>query len=164
MSKSRTMKIIDDGLSLKVQMIPIVKWIKLHPDAQIPKYTTEGAAGMDLHICERVDIMPGERKLVTTGLRIKIPVGFEGQVRPRSGLAAKQGITVLNTPGTIDSDYTGELKIILYNSSNETVTFMCPDRIAQLVISPVVQAANQEVIDFEETTERDTKGFGSTGV
>ena len=147
--------------------IPTVKFVKIHKDAQVPKYETSGASGMDLCICERVELKPGERKTVTTGLKIKIEDGFEGQVRPRSGNAAKKGITVLNTPGTIDMDYDfGELKVILYNSGTETVTFMCPDRIAQLVISPVIQAKTIELTedDIVVKSERGGAGFGSTGL
>lgn len=143
---------------------PKVQFIKVNPEAKIPKYTTSGASGMDLHICETVIIPPGERKLVTTGLRIKVQEGFEGQVRPRSGNAAKLGITVLNTPGTIDHDYDGVLGVILYNTSKDEVTFNLHDRIAQLVVAPVIQATVEEVTDFGVTTERGAGGFGSTGL
>jgi len=141
---------------------PIVKFIKIHSEAKIPKYETVGAAGMDLSICEPVELLPGERKLVSTGLKIKIEDGFEGQVRPRSGNASKKGITVLNSPGTLDFDYTGPLMVILYNTSKEVVTFSGGDRIAQLVISPVVQADCVEVDTFDVVTERGEGGFGST--
>jgi len=142
---------------------PVVKFVKKHPDAQIPSYSTEGAAGMDLSICERVTIQPRSRLRVTTGLNIKIPNGYMGFVQPRSGLAAKQGITVLNTPGLIDEDYTGELGVILYNTTDEPITFMCPDRIAQLVILPAIQADTLEVETLEKTV-RGESGFGSTGL
>lgn len=141
-----------------------VKFFKTHEKAQIPKYAKEGDAGMDLCTIERFDLSPGERKLVDTGLRIKIQEGFEGQVRPRSGNALKKGITVLNTPGTIDSGYTGMLGVILQNNGKDTVTFMCPDKIAQLVIAPVVQAEVEEVFSEKDLgeTERGKGGFGST--
>ena len=144
---------------------PTVKFLKIAPGAQIPKYQTPGAAGMDLCSVVRKTIGPGGREVISTGLRIKIAEGFEGQVRPRSGLAAKHGITVLNTPGTIDSDYTGELKVILQNNGKEVYTVICPDRIAQLVISPVVQAEVKEISEEDELgeTERGSGGLGSTG-
>src|SRR5438105_2366117 len=111
-------------------------------EVALPAYQTEGAAGLDLQaaIVEPVVIAPGARVLVTTGLAMAIPRGYEGQVRPRSGLAAKQGITVLNTPGTIDWDYRGELKVLLVNHGAEPVTIRPLDRIAQLVIAPVTRA------------------------
>ena len=144
---------------------PEVNFFKTHSHAQIPQYATAGAAGMDLCTVERFTIAPGDIKMVDTGLRIKIPEGFEGQVRPRSGLAAKHGITVINSPGTIDSDYTGPLKVLLQNHGTEEVTFACPDRIAQLVIAPVVQVYCFEVRSAENLgeTERGQGGFGSTG-
>ena len=145
--------------------IPVVRFFKTHPDAQIPEYKTAGAAGMDLCTVERFVLEPGQIKIVDTGLRIKIPEDFEGQVRPRSGLAAKHGITVVNSPGTIDSDYTGALKVILQNHGTKEVTFMCPDRIAQIVISAVIQVNTAEAHSAEELgdTERGQSGFGSTG-
>lgn len=119
---------------------------------------------MDLHLDnEAVDIHPGERRLLSTGLAIQIPQGYEGQVRPRSGLAVKHGVTVLNTPGTIDSDFTGELKVLIINHNmNERFIALRGDRIAQLVIAPVSQAIIEEVTDLAPT-ERGAGGFGSTG-
>jgi dUTP pyrophosphatase len=142
-----------------------VLFFKTHTHAQVPKYETLGAAGMDLCTVERFVIKPGERKVIDTGLRIKIPEGFEGQVRPRSGLAATWGITVVNSPGTIDSDYTGPLKVILLNTGDTEVLFACPDRIAQLVIAPVLQADVKLVDSAEElgNTKRGQGGLGSTG-
>lgn len=142
---------------------PLVKFIKIHELAQIPTYTREGDAGMDLRCVENFSLNPGERKVITTGLRIKIQDGFEGQVRPRSGLAANNGITVINSPGTVDSNYTGELKIILLNTSDEYCTFAAKDRIAQIVFAPVVQVETVEVDSFEETN-RNADGFGSSGL
>ena len=128
----------------------------------LPAYATHGAAGMDVLSAEAVTIAPGARHAVATGLAVAIPPGYEIQVRPRSGLALKHGITVPNTPGTIDSDYRGELKVILMNSGSEPFAIARGDRVAQLVLAPVTQAAWQEVGDLDETA-RGTGGFGSTG-
>lgn len=128
----------------------------------LPVYATAGAAGMDVLAAEDVTLAPGARHAVATGLALAIPWGFEIQVRPRSGLALKHGITVPNTPGTIDSDYRGELKVILINHGAEPFAIARGDRIAQLVLAPVVQAAWEEVADLEETA-RGAGGFGSTG-
>lgn len=128
----------------------------------LPAYATSGAAGMDVLSAESVTLKPGQRHAVATGLAMAIPQGFEIQVRPRSGLALKHGISVPNTPGTIDSDYRGELKIILINHGADEFTIARGDRVAQLVIAPVVQASWEEVEDLDETT-RGQGGFGSTG-
>jgi dUTP pyrophosphatase len=133
--------------------------------AQLPQYESEGAAGADIRACieNPITIVPIQRVLVSTGLKIEIPEGYECQVRPRSGLAAKHGITVLNTPGTIDSDYRGEIKIILINLGEEAFTINNGDRIAQLVFAPVVQVAMEERAELSETN-RGSGGFGSTGL
>lgn len=128
----------------------------------LPAYATVGAAGMDVVSAEDVMIAPGARHAVATGLALAIPEGFEIQVRPRSGLALKHGITVPNTPGTIDSDYRGELKVILINHGDAPFAIARGDRVAQLVLAPVVQAAWDEVAELGET-ERGAGGFGSTG-
>jgi dUTP pyrophosphatase len=128
----------------------------------LPAYATTGAAGMDVVAAEDVVIAPGARHAVATGLAVAIPQGYEIQVRPRSGLALKHGITVPNTPGTIDSDYRGELKVILINLGSEPFVIARGDRIAQLVLAPVVQAAWHEVAELD-ATERGEGGFGSTG-
>jgi dUTP pyrophosphatase len=128
----------------------------------LPAYATDGAAGMDVLSAEDVTVAPGARYAVATGLALAIPSGFEIQVRPRSGLALKHGISVPNTPGTIDSDYRGELKVILINHGTEAFAITRGDRIAQLVLAPVVQAAWEEVAELDETT-RGAGGFGSTG-
>lgn len=128
----------------------------------LPAYATSGAAGMDVVSAEDVVIAPGARHAVATGLAVAIPQGFEIQVRPRSGLALKHGITVPNTPGTIDSDYRGELKVILINLGNEAFAVQRGDRVAQLVLAPVVQAAWDEVTELD-ATDRGAGGFGSTG-
>lgn len=130
----------------------------------LPEYATEGSAGMDIraNINAPLVIRPLERQLVPTGLFIELPLGYEAQVRPRSGLAAKQGITVLNSPGTIDSDYRGEIKVILINLSGEDQTLNAGERIAQLVIAPVVQIAWEPAESLGETA-RSAGGFGHTG-
>ena len=128
----------------------------------LPAYATSGAAGMDIVSAEQVTIAPGARHAVATGLAVAIPVGFEIQVRPRSGLALKHGISVPNTPGTLDSDYRGEMKVILVNLGHEPFAIARGDRIAQLVLAPVVQAVWDEVADLD-ATERGEGGFGSTG-
>ncbi len=132
---------------------------------QIPAYETEGSAGMDLraNIEESITLKPLERAIVKTGLFIALPVGFEAQVRPRSGLAAKKGITVLNAPGTVDADYRGEIGVILVNLSNENFVINDGERIAQLVIAKHERINWQEVTVLDET-ERGAGGFGSTGV
>lgn len=129
----------------------------------LPVYATEGAAGMDVVAGEDVTLAPGARHAVATGFAIAIPHGFEVQVRPRSGLALKHGITCLNTPGTIDSDYRGEVKVILANLGSEAFEVRRGDRIAQLVPAPVQRAGFVEVSHLDET-ERGSGGFGSTGV
>lgn len=128
----------------------------------LPAYATDGAAGMDVVSAEEVTIAPGARHAVATGLALAIPQGYEIQVRPRSGLALKHGITVPNTPGTIDSDYRGELKVILINLGHEPFAIARGDRVAQLVLAPVVQAAWDEVAELDATA-RGEGGFGSTG-
>ncbi|MCL2167782.1 MAG: dUTP diphosphatase [Lentimicrobiaceae bacterium] len=131
----------------------------------LPAYSTEHSAGMDLcaFLTEPVEIKPNERTLIPTGLFIEIPEGYEAQVRPRSGLAIKFGITVLNTPGTIDADYRGEVKVILINLSNETFTVQNGDRIAQMVIAKYEKIRWNQVKQLSET-ERGAGGFGSSGV
>jgi dUTP pyrophosphatase len=128
----------------------------------LPSYATSGAAGMDVLSAEEVTLAPGGRHAVATGLALAIPEGFEVQVRPRSGLALKHGISLPNTPGTIDSDYRGELKIIMINLGDEPFAIHRGDRIAQLVLAPVVLAAWDEVAELDDTA-RGEGGFGSTG-
>ncbi|APE29263.1 dUTP diphosphatase [Aurantiacibacter gangjinensis] len=128
----------------------------------LPAYASDGAAGMDVVSAEDMILRPGTRHAVSTGLAMAIPAGYEVQVRPRSGLALKHGITVPNTPGTIDSDYRGELKVILINLSDDNFPIKRGDRIAQLVLAPVTQAAWEEVDELDETA-RGAGGFGSTG-
>jgi dUTP pyrophosphatase len=133
-------------------------------DLELPAYASPGAAGMDVVAAVDKPLMlnPGKRAAVPTGLCLAIPEGFEVQVRPRSGLALKQGLTVLNAPGTIDSDYRGELKVLLVNFGNEPVEIQRGMRIAQLVVAPVVRARWAEVDSLDDTT-RGSGGFGSTG-
>ena len=133
-------------------------------DLPLPRYETPGAAGMDLMAALAADLVlqPGARAIVPTGLQIAVPPGHEGQVRPRSGLAAKHGVTVLNAPGTIDCDYRGEVGVILVNLGAEPFTVTRGMRIAQLLISPVIQARWAEGVSLDETA-RGAGGFGSTG-
>ena len=137
---------------------------RLSKEVSLPKYETSGSSGMDLsaNIDAKINIEPGKTAIIPTGLALSIPKGFEIQIRPRSGLAAKQKISVLNTPGTIDSDYRGEIKVILINLSQESFIVEKGLRIAQMVVCPVVQAQLKEVNDLNETV-RGKGGFGSTG-
>jgi dUTP pyrophosphatase len=128
----------------------------------LPAYATDGAAGMDVVSAEDLDLAPGARHAVATGLAVAIPHGFEIQVRPRSGLALKHGISVPNAPGTIDSDYRGELKIILINHGSDSFSIARGDRVAQLVLAPVVRGTWLEVDELTDTA-RGAGGFGSTG-
>ena len=137
---------------------------KLEPSVKLPSYKTSGAAGMDLmaYIEKSIELKPGESSLVPTGLSVAFPKEYEIQIRPRSGLAAKNNISVLNTPGTIDSDYRGEIKVILFNHGKENFKINNNDRIAQMILTPVIK------MDLEETNElpdsiRGVGGFGSTG-
>ena len=140
----------------------LVKRLAHGAGLDLPAYATEGAAGMDVLAAEDVVLVPGGRHAVATGLSVAIPAGYEIQVRPRSGLALKHGISVPNAPGTIDSDYRGELKIILINHSADDFAILRGDRIAQLVLAPVTRASWLEVDDLDETV-RGEGGFGSTG-
>lgn len=128
----------------------------------LPSYATHGAAGMDVVAAEDLDLMPGQRHAVATGFKVAIPEGYEIQVRPRSGLALKHGISVPNTPGTIDSDYRGEVKVILANLGQEPFSAERGERIAQLVPAAVLRASFEEVGQLSDT-ERGSGGFGSTG-
>lgn len=131
----------------------------------LPKYETVMSAGVDLRaaIDEDIKIASGDRTLIPTGIAIGLPIGYEAQIRPRSGLALKHGITMLNAPGTIDADYRGEIKVIVYNAGKETFTVTRGMRIAQMVIAPVTQVTWDEVTLLDDT-DRGGKGFGSTGV
>jgi dUTP pyrophosphatase len=143
-----------------------VVWLPHGHGLPLPAYETDGSAGMDLRAAVPDDapmiLRPGDREMVPTGLAIALPHGFEAQVRPRSGLAAKHGVTCLNTPGTIDSDYRGEVKVILINLGSEDFTIRRGERIAQMVIAPVVQAGWDLTESLDETA-RGAGGFGSTG-
>lgn len=135
-------------------------------DLPLPAYETAGAAGLDLRAAlpdGPLRLEPGERLLVPTGLVLELPVGTEGQVRPRSGLALRHGVTLLNTPGTIDADYRGEVRVVLINHGREAFTVAHGDRIAQLVVAAVLQAEIVEATELSDTT-RGAGGFGSTGV
>jgi dUTP pyrophosphatase len=143
--------------------VPVMVKVLPHGESlPLPAYATEGAAGMDVVSAEDVTIAPGARHAVATGLSVAIPAGFEIQVRPRSGLALKHGVTVPNTPGTIDSDYRGELKVILINHGAEPFAIVRGDRVAQLVLAPVTRATWLPVQELDETA-RGEGGFGSTG-
>ncbi|MBX3445702.1 MAG: dUTP diphosphatase [Parvibaculaceae bacterium] len=147
-------------IDIRVQRLPHAEGLPL------PRYETSGAAGMDLIAAlaqgEVLTLEPGARAMVPTGLAIALPEGFEAQVRPRSGLAAKNGVTVLNSPGTIDCDYRGEVKVILINLGQEALAIERGTRIAQMVVAPVTQAEFTEVAALDETA-RGAGGFGSTG-
>ena len=145
------------------ETVPVrVKRLPHFDGLTLPGYATEGAAGMDVLAAEDVTLQPGERWPVATGLAVAIPHGYELQVRPRSGLALKHGISVPNTPGTIDSDYRGEVKVILINHGQTAFEVRRGDRIAQLVLAPVVQASWLKVDELDHTA-RGEGGFGSTG-
>ena len=137
---------------------------KLNPKAELPKYKTEGSSGMDLmaFLESPINLKPQESELIPTGISIAIPEDTEVQIRPRSGLAAKSNISVLNTPGTIDSDYRGEIKIILFNHGKEDFVINNNDRIAQMIIMPIIKAEFEEVENLPKTL-RGSGGFGSTG-
>jgi len=144
---------------------PVAVRIKRLPHGKglaLPGYATPGSAGMDVLAAEDVTLAPGARGAVASGFSVAIPEGYEIQVRPRSGLALKHGISVPNTPGTIDSDYRGELKVILINHGAEPFTVARGDRVAQLVLAPVTRAEWDEVAELDDTS-RGTGGFGSTG-
>lgn len=153
----------------KGRKAPPVVVVRLEPlpgseDLPLPRYMSEGAAGMDLYaaVTAEVRLEPGERALVPTGLRLAIPPGYEGQVRPRSGLAARAGVTLLNSPGTIDADYRGEVQVIVINHGREPFVVRRGDRVAQLVIAPVTQVRLEPATGLAPT-ERGENGFGSTG-
>ena len=150
---------VHDGPEIRIQTLPHFDGLSL------PSYATAGAAGMDVEAAVEADIVlaPGRRAAVPTGLAMAIPAGFEIQVRPRSGLALKHGVTVANAPGTIDSDYRGEIKIILINQGDEDFEISRGMRIAQMVIAPVLQVAIEPVTSLDDTA-RGAGGFGSTGV
>ena len=137
---------------------------KLSPSVQLPSYKTSGASGMDLmaYIEKPINFKPGKACLVPTGLSVAFPEEYEIQIRPRSGLAAKNNISILNTPGTIDSDYRGEIKIILFNHSNENFIIKNNDRVAQMVLTPIIKMELEETNELPEST-RGKGGFGSTG-
>jgi len=138
---------------------------KLHSDVNLPAYETSGSSGMDLqaYISEEIILKPSERKLIPTGLSIAIPENLEIQIRPRSGLAYKKGISVVNTPGTIDSDYRGEIKVLLINLGKEDFIIKKFERIAQMVVCPITKVVLSETNDLPDTI-RGEGGFGSTGV
>jgi len=156
-------KAINAGIKSGLNEV-LVKVVKNAPRAALPQYESEGAAGMDLRAFLDADVCvpPLGRVKIPTGLKIEIPHGYEGQIRPRSGLAIKKGLTMLNSPGTIDSDYRGDLDIILINLGRDDIIIKDGERIAQLVIAPVCRANLAEVVNLGKTA-RGGGGFGSTG-
>ena len=146
--------------SREIEEVPVP--VVCQEGAKLPQYQTPLAAGVDLCTTETFSLAPMERRLVPTGLSIAVPEGYEAQVRPRSGLALKHGISMVNTPGTIDADYRGELKVLLINFGESVVTLLEGDRIGQLVLSPVSRIVWTEVSELP-STERGAGGFGSTG-
>lgn len=149
---------------MKPFLIPITR-LPHAEDLPLPTYGTQGSAGADLYAAIEAPLIlkPGEQTLISTGIKIALPIGYEAQIRPRSGLALKHGLTVLNAPATIDSDYRGEIKVILINLSQTPFTIERGTRIAQMIIAPYSHVSWQEVSQIEENTDRQTKGFGSTG-
>lgn len=142
-----------------------IKRLKKDHPVSLPQYMTEGSSGMDLFasVAQEVTLVPGERKLIPAGVSVAIPEGFEGQIRPRSGLAIQKGIGIVNGPGTIDADYRGEVGVLLINFGKEPLTIRNGDRIAQMVISPVYRVTLEEVDDLPPT-RRQGGGFGHTGI
>ncbi len=142
-----------------------IKRLKKDHPVSLPQYMTEGSSGMDLFasLAQEVTLAPGERKLIPAGISVAIPEGFEGQIRPRSGLAIQKGIGIVNGPGTIDADYRGEVGVLLINFGKEPFTIRNGDRIAQMVISPVTRVTLEEVDDLPPT-RRQGGGFGHTGI
>jgi len=139
-----------------------IKFQKLHPDVQVPSYAHIGDAGADVYSVAEVTLQPSDRAAIPTGLAVDIPLGYEIQVRPKSGLALKHGIAVLNSPGTVDAGYRGEIQVIVINLGKEAYTFAKGQKIAQLVLKPVIQA---QYIEGElGTSDRGSGGFGSTGL
>jgi dUTP pyrophosphatase len=139
-----------------------IKFQKLHPDAQVPSYAHTGDAGADVYSVVEVTLQPSDRAAIPTGLAVDIPLGYEIQVRPKSGLALKHGLAVLNSPGTVDAGYRGEIQVIVINLGKEAYTFVKGQKIAQLVLKPVIQA---QYIEGElGTSDRGVGGFGSTGL
>jgi dUTP pyrophosphatase len=153
------------GDSCSFAGIPRVRVFRKNPDVPLPRYATTGAAGADVEAYTETDVIiePGSRIKIPTGLVLEIPAGWEAQVRPRSGLSLRYGITVLNAPGTIDSDYRGELQIVLINLGTEPYTVHHGDRIAQLVFAPALQAVMEDT-DTPAVSGRGEGGFGSTGI
>ncbi len=150
---------LDHGPVIKFQRLPHAG------ELELPSYESDQAAGMDIRAAlnESKTLQPGERALIPTGFKMALPDGFEAQIRPRSGLALRYGITMLNTPGTIDADYRGEVKVLAVNHGEQPYTFRHGDRIAQMVIAPVTRAVIREFTTLDETTRGDG-GFGSTGL
>lgn len=155
------------GSNFEMQIVTIAV-TRVRPEVEplpLPRYMTSGSAGMDLlaDVVEPIELSPGARALIPTGIAVELPAGFEAQVRPRSGLALRHGVTLLNSPGTIDSDYRGEIQVILINLGDQPYTVRRGDRIAQMIVAPVVRAELREV-DGLADSRRGSGGFGHTGV
>ena len=157
----------DHGLSYRRRLCyavgMTVEFMRIHPEAVVPSYAHPGDAGMDVSACESAVLRPGERKRIRTGLVMALPPGTEAQMRPRSGLALRHGVTLLNAPGTVDEGYRGEIGVILINHGDTPFEITAGMRIAQMVIAPVARAEVREVAELGGTV-RGTAGFGSTGV
>ncbi len=147
---------------MPVALEPVRVPIKLDESAQLPEYASAGAAGMDVRTPQQISLQPGQRTHIATGLRVSVPDGFELQVRPRSGLALRHGLALVNSPGTIDPDFRGEIGILLINLGSDAVEIAAGERIAQLVLCPVAHCEWQ-IVDQLEDSERGEGGFGSTG-
>ncbi len=159
-------KVVSEALWSRGMERATIRFKKLENfKGELPQYETAYAAGLDVRACldQEITIQPGARELIPTGLAVEIPRGFEMQVRPRSGLAIKKGLGIVNAPGTVDADYRGEIKIIVINFGQQPITIQDQDRIAQFVIAPVVHADIEEAVELGETA-RGSGGFGSTGV
>jgi dUTP pyrophosphatase len=157
---------LEQELSKTLIKKAVLSFEKCHPDAVNPNYNYESDSGFDLHSVEDITIEPMGRVLVPTGLRFNIPMGNEIQVRPKSGLALKEGLTVLNTPGTVDSGYDGEVKVIMYNTNTKPYNIKKGQKIAQAVLCPVINGkfVQLQMVDKIEDSERGSNGFGSTGI
>ena len=158
-------KMVSETLWSRPGKVPLKFKRLAHFKGDLPAYATAGSSGLDVRACldEAVILKPMERQLIATGLSVEFPVGYEIQVRPRSGLAISKGLSLVNTPGTVDADYRGEVKVILINLGQEPITIQDQDRIAQLVLCPVLRAEVEDATELSETPRADG-GFGSTGV
>lgn len=151
-------------MSCNCDNIPIIKWLRMNDGVKLPEKNNPTDSGFDIRSEENITIHPRTWKMVSTGIKAQIPKGYEIQVRPRSGLAYKYGISVINSPGTVDEKYRGEIKVLIINNGIESFPISRGDRIAQLVLSPVVKCISEEIKDFNDESDRGELGFGSSGV